>query len=121
MKADAPMFRALVVFAGLFGIVGISLAAAASHLDDPRLFGSASLMCLVHAPALLALALGAGRLRTAYPAGVLMIVGVLLFSGDLIKRHYTGTALFPMSAPSGGIAMMAGWLVAAIGGLLPAR
>ena len=109
------------VFSGLFGISGIALAAAASHLDDQRLLGGASMMCLIHAPALLALSLGHEKLRGAIPAGLLMLVGVFLFSGDLVKRHFTGTGLFPMSAPAGGTTMMAGWLLVTLGALGPFR
>jgi uncharacterized membrane protein YgdD (TMEM256/DUF423 family) len=67
-------------------------------------------MCLAHAPALLALALGAAKIRTAWLAGLLMIVGTLLFAGDLVTLRFTGSGLFPYAAPSGGWAMMLGWL-----------
>jgi uncharacterized membrane protein YgdD (TMEM256/DUF423 family) len=118
---DTTRIRLFGVFAGLFGMCGIGLAAAASHLDDQRLLGGAALMCLVHAPALLALALSGQRLRLAGLSGALFILGVLLFAGDLVKRHYIGAGLFPMSAPSGGMIMMAGWLVAGLGALLSAQ
>jgi uncharacterized membrane protein YgdD (TMEM256/DUF423 family) len=115
---DMTRNRIFGVFAGLFGMCGIGLAAAASHLDDQRLLGGAALMCLVHAPALLALIAAGGRLRFPALPGCLFILGVVLFAGDLVKRHYTGTGLFPMSAPSGGMIMMAGWLAAGVGALL---
>ena len=99
---DDSLIRLFGVFAGLFGMCGIGLAAAASHLDDQRLLGSAALMCLVHAPALLGLIATRNRLRFSALSGGLLILGVLLFAGDLVKRHFTGTGLFPMSAPSGG-------------------
>ena len=67
-------------------------------------------MCLAHAPALLALAIGAARVRTAWLAGLLMIVGILLFAGDLVTLRFTGAGLFPYAAPTGGWAMMLGWL-----------
>lgn len=116
---DDVLIRLFGVFAGLFGMCGIGLAAAASHMDDQRLLGSAALMCLVHAPALLGLIATRNRLRFSTLSGVLLILGVLLFAGDLVKRHFTGTGLFAMSAPSGGMIMMAGWLVAGLGALLP--
>ena len=75
-------------------------------------------MCLVHAPALLGLIATRNRLRFSALSGGLLILGVLLFAGDLVKRHFTGTGLFPMSAPSGGMIMMAGWLLAGLGALL---
>lgn len=115
--------RILGGFAGLFGICGIGLAAAASHMDDQRLLGGASLMCLIHAPALIGLIAVGGRIRFTSLSGALCILGVVLFAGDLVKRHFTGFGLFPMSAPSGGIMMMAGWLLVGIGALFspPAR
>lgn len=109
--------RILGGFAGLFGICGIGLAAAASHMDDQRLLGGASLMCLIHAPALIGLIAVGGRIRFTSLSGALCILGVVLFAGDLVKRHFTGFGLFPMSAPSGGIMMMAGWLLVGIGAL----
>ena len=112
----------LILIAGLMGLAGVALAAAASHGDDPRLLGNASTMCLAHAPVLLALALGIDRLRTAKLAGLLVAFGTILFSADLVARHYTGNTLFPMSAPFGGIAMMAGWLAIAFGAIVrPAK
>ncbi|MCO6185348.1 DUF423 domain-containing protein [Rhizobium sp. L1K21] len=115
MKADANWQRLFILFSGLFGLAGVALAAAASHMGDERLLGGASTMCLAHAPALLALALAYDKLKTAAPAGVLLLAGTLLFAGDLVNRHVVGTGFFPMSAPTGGFLMMGGWLVVAIG------
>jgi uncharacterized membrane protein YgdD (TMEM256/DUF423 family) len=78
-------------------------------------------MCLAHAPALLALALGNTRLRTAWLAGFLMIVGTLLFAGDLVTLRFTGSGLFPYAAPTGGWAMMLGWLAVAAGAVFRAK
>lgn len=116
---EGTRIRLFGVFAGLFGMCGIGLAAAASHMDDQRLLGSAALMCLVHAPALVGLIAMGNRLRFTALSGAFLILGVFLFSGDLVKRHFTGTGLFPMSAPSGGMIMMAGWLAIALGALFP--
>jgi len=107
-----------VLVAGLMGMAGVALAAGASHGADPRLLGGASAMCLAHAPILLVLALNIQSLRTAKAAGLLLGLGTILFAADLVTRHYTGNALFPMSAPIGGMIMMAGWLAVAFGALL---
>ncbi len=65
--------RCFILFAGLFGFAGVALAAAAAHGGgDAHLVASASAMCLAHAPALLALAIGAEKLRTAWLAGMLI-------------------------------------------------
>jgi len=111
----APLFY---LFAGLFGFAGVALAAAAAHGGgEAHLVASASTMCLAHAPALLALAIGAERLRTAWLAGILICAGTLLFGGDLVALRYAGSGLFPMAAPTGGFAMMFGWLAIAAGAL----
>lgn len=103
-------------FAGLLGVAGVASAALASHAStDPRLMGGASAMCLAHAPALVALYAAWPTLRTAALAALLLIAGTVLFAGDLAMRHFTGHGLFPMSAPTGGFLMMAGWLMVALG------
>ncbi len=121
MQANTIWPRLFVLFGGIFGLLGVALAAAATHMGDQHLLGNASTMSLAHAPVLVALGLAHERLKTATPAGALMLLGTLLFVGDLLKRHYTGSALFSMSAPTGGILMMGGWLVIALGALWPRK
>jgi uncharacterized membrane protein YgdD (TMEM256/DUF423 family) len=36
-------------------------------------------------------------------------------------RHFTGAALFPMAAPIGGTALIAGWLILALGAAIGRR
>lgn len=69
-------------------------------------------MLLVHAAALLAIGLAATPWLARF-GGVVLAIGVLLFAGDLAARHFLGTRLFPMAAPAGGMAMIAGWLLVA--------
>ncbi|WP_160012449.1 DUF423 domain-containing protein [Rhizobium sp. 18055] len=109
----APLF---LVFSGLFGFAGVALAAVAAHGGgDAHLVASASAMCIAHAPALLALALAGERLKTAWLAGLLIGIGTLLFSGDLVALRFAGSGLFPLAAPTGGFAMMFGWLAITAG------
>ncbi|MGO7331695.1 DUF423 domain-containing protein [Rhizobium leguminosarum] len=118
MSLNARLEPVLYLFAGLFGVAGVALAALAAHGGgEANLAASASAMCLAHAPALLALALGNVRLRTAWLAGLLMIVGTLLFAGDLVTLRFAGSSLFPYAAPTGGWAMMLGWLAVAAGAI----
>ena len=122
MSLNARLEPVLYLFAGLYGVAGVALAALAAHGGgETNLAASASAMCLAHAPALLALALGNVRLRTAWLAGLLMIVGTLLFAGDLVTLRFTGSGLFPYAAPTGGWAMMLGWLAVAAGAVLRVR
>lgn len=110
-----------LLVAGLMGLTGVVTAAAASHGSDPRLMAGASAMCLAHAPALIALYAAWPSMRTAPIAALLLILGTALFAGDLVMRHSAGHGLFPMSAPTGGVVMMAGWLAVALGAFLPGR
>ncbi|MFZ1681462.1 MAG: DUF423 domain-containing protein, partial [Rhizobiaceae bacterium] len=48
--------------------------------------------------------------RALRMAAAIIALGVALFAGDLALRAFAGTRLFPMAAPTGGIAMIAGWL-----------
>ncbi|MBY3064040.1 DUF423 domain-containing protein [Rhizobium laguerreae] len=122
MSLNACLEPVLYLFAGLFGVAGVALAALAAHGGgEANLAASASAMCLAHAPALLALALGNVRLRTPWLAGLLMIVGTLLFAGDLVTLRFTGSGLFPYAAPTGGWAMMLGWLAVAAGAVFRVR
>jgi uncharacterized membrane protein YgdD (TMEM256/DUF423 family) len=106
----------LLLLSGIFGCAGVALSAAAAHAGgDTHLLASASTMCLAHAPALLALYAIFRQLRVAGLAGLLMGLGTLLFVGDVITLYFRGSGLFPMAAPIGGFAMMAGWLVVAFG------
>jgi uncharacterized membrane protein YgdD (TMEM256/DUF423 family) len=108
--------RPLILFvSGLMGLAGVLLAAAASHGGDAHLLGSASTMCLAHAPVLLALYLGHDRFRTATLAGLVLGLGTIIFAGDLVSRHFLGDRLFPFAAPTGGTLMMLGWICVAAG------
>jgi uncharacterized membrane protein YgdD (TMEM256/DUF423 family) len=110
-----------LVAAGLIGAAGVGLAAAASHAGGEALLRPASTICLAHAPALIALALAAGLVRFAPLVAIGMTVGTALFAGDLVARQFLGTGLFPMAAPTGGLTLIASWLVLAAGGLMPRK
>ncbi|WP_051900141.1 DUF423 domain-containing protein [Neorhizobium galegae] len=103
------------------GAAGVALAAAASHGGDTAFLGSASTMCLAHAPVLLALYLGHRHFRTATLAALVLGLGTIIFAGDLVSRHYLGDRLFPIAAPVGGSGMMLGWLIVASGAFFRVR
>jgi uncharacterized membrane protein YgdD (TMEM256/DUF423 family) len=114
--------RPLILFvSGLMGAAGVALAAAASHGGDTTFLGSASAMCLAHAPVLLGLYLGHKAFRTATPAALVLGLGTIIFAGDLVARHFLGERLFPLAAPIGGLGMMLGWLLVAAGAVFGRR
>lgn len=108
--------RPLLLVAALFGAAGVALAALGSHAADTNIAIAASFLQL-HAAALVALSLLPIIGLFRFGPWVLA-TGTLLFSGDLVARSQLGSALFPMAAPVGGGAMIAGWLLIAAGALL---
>jgi uncharacterized membrane protein YgdD (TMEM256/DUF423 family) len=120
-----PIDRILVVLAGLSGALGVGLSAAAAHIAGATSLATAAQFLLFHAPALLALALlaGSGRLRpgAVRVAGVLLALGLALFSGDLSARVLIQVPLFPMAAPGGGMILILGWVLVAFAALWPIK
>jgi uncharacterized membrane protein YgdD (TMEM256/DUF423 family) len=113
--------RWAAVAAGLIGAAGVGLAAAASHEGGEALLRPASTICLAHAPALIALSLAGGRIRLSGLAALGMVLGTTMFAGDLVARHFLGAGLFPMAAPTGGMTLIASWLLLAASALRPTR
>ncbi len=120
--------RFFLVAAGLLGAVGVAAGAYASHgltslVDEVKLidyFELAALYQIVHAVALLGLALAASYRPLhlgAVVAGLLFTTGVLLFSGSLYLRVLTGVADWGRFTPLGGSAFILGWLVIAVTGV----
>lgn len=116
--------RALIVLASLSGLLGVGLSAAAAHVTGGNLTTAAQFL-LFHAPALLALAaliaVGAVSPMLGQIAGYVLVLGLVLFCGDLSRRAFSGVALFPRAAPAGGIVLMIGWLLVGISALLRVR
>src|SRR5215211_2412424 len=117
--------RALAGIASLAGLAGVALSAAAAHSPGGPLLDTAARFLLIHAAALLAVAalVGSGSVapRLGSVAGLVVLFGLALFCGDLVRRAYAGVALFPMAAPAGGLLLMAGWVLIAFAALLGAR
>ncbi len=116
--------RLLVVLAALSGVLGVALSAAAAHITGGNLATAAQFL-LFHAPAVLALValMAAGVLQPtlAQIAGYALVLGLVLFCGDLSRRAFSGVALFPKAAPTGGILMMVGWVLVGLSALLRLR
>ena len=111
--------RILVLAGGLCGAAGVALSAAAAHLGG-AFVGTAASFLLMHAPVFLAVGL-AGTNRILRIGSLVLLVGLVLFCGDLLARDFVGSRLFPMSAPIGGSLLIAGWLAIAASALLRQR
>ena len=111
--------RPAFLIGGLCGAGGVALSAYAAHAGGEHI-GTAAQMMLFHAPAFLALGLfPAGWLRGL--AIALLAAGLMLFAGDLLARAFTGTRLFPMAAPTGGLMMIGGWQAVTAAGVFARR
>ena len=117
--APASSVRILVFAGGLCGAAGVALSAAAAHLGG-AFVGTAASFLIMHAPVFLAVGL-AGANRILRIGSLVLLVGLVLFCGDLLARDFVGSRLFPMSAPIGGSLLIAGWLAIAASALVRQR
>jgi uncharacterized membrane protein YgdD (TMEM256/DUF423 family) len=120
MPTDFNWFnRISLAAAGILGAAGVAAAAAASHSGHERVLGALALVALTHAPALVALTVFSGTGWLFRGAMSSIGLGALLFSGDLAARYFIGSAIFPMSAPLGGLLLIGGWLLVTLAALIP--
>ena len=121
------MMRLWIVLAALNGLCAVGLGAWASHglADLPaaaELVRTGAQYQMWHALALIGVAwladdpgVPGGVIGTA---GVCFVLGVLLFCGTLYTLALEGIPLFPMSAPAGGVLLMAGWVALGVAGAM---
>jgi uncharacterized membrane protein YgdD (TMEM256/DUF423 family) len=120
-KTNVAFSALLAAFAGLMGAGGVAAAAASAHMPGGASLSSVALVLLAHAAAILALTPRcretglAARLWLA--SGLVLALGAALFSADIALLTLRGARLFPMAAPTGGIAMIVGWLIGGGAGL----
>ena len=101
--------------AAVFGFLGVALGAFGAHgLKDVLLAGgraavweTATLYLLVHAVALLAVALHMPRARVI---GWLWGAGMVIFSGSLYVLALTGVKGLGAVTPVGGVLLLGGWV-----------
>jgi uncharacterized membrane protein YgdD (TMEM256/DUF423 family) len=108
--------RAWLTVAALLGAAGVLFGAGGAHalrsLMVPEYlptFETGVRYHLIHAVALLALALGGEGRPIAVPAG-LFTVGVILFSGSLYALALGAPTGVGIITPFGGVSLLLGWL-----------
>jgi uncharacterized membrane protein YgdD (TMEM256/DUF423 family) len=115
--------RIHLLLASLMGASGVMLWAYAAHSTVGASLVTAAQFLLLHAIAVVGTtACRKQKLlegRTASIAAAALILGAILFSGDLAARAILGNGLFPMAAPTGGFLLIGGWILAAVSALLP--
>lgn len=112
METTLDIHRIFAGLGGLFGAAGIAAYAAAAHSAEGHVATIAPIL-FIHAPAFLALSILAKISRAASFGGLVLILGLVLFIGDLLSHDYAGNRLFAFAAPLGGSLLILGWLVVA--------
>lgn len=125
MNSHAKWF---LVLGGLNAAIAVALGAAGTHalkaqlaLNDPAGWFAVALQYhQYHSLGLILVGLVAGRSPSSKWfawAGWLMALGMLLFSGNLYLRSLAGVHALYAAIPVGGAALIASWLLFAIGGI----
>jgi uncharacterized membrane protein YgdD (TMEM256/DUF423 family) len=111
----------VIRLAGVLAFLGVALGAFGAHGLRERVspamlevYRTGVLYHLVHALALLAVALGAGKLARPGAVAVLFTAGIVVFSGSLYALALTGARGLGAVTPVGGLLFMAGWATLAI-------
>jgi uncharacterized membrane protein YgdD (TMEM256/DUF423 family) len=100
----AAAFCFVAVALGAFGAHALKASLQASGMLDA--WNKAVLYHLVHAVALLALALYGTGNRAAY---LFLVAGILLFSGSLYAMALSNVRWLGAITPLGGLCFLAGW------------
>jgi uncharacterized membrane protein YgdD (TMEM256/DUF423 family) len=108
--------RGWLAVAALLGASGVAFGAGGAHalrsLMPPEYlptFETGVRYHLIHALAVLALALAGERRRVALPAA-LFTLGTVLFSGSLYALALGAPSGLGLVTPFGGVALLLGWL-----------
>ncbi len=117
--------KALVALGAVLAALAVALGAFGAHAlkarlapDSLAIWQTAAQYHFWHALGVIAAGLalaqvpGSGWLRAA---GILLALGVLLFSGSLYALALSGVRGFGAVTPFGGLAFILGWLALAIG------
>ena len=105
--------RAFQFIGGICGATGVAAYAASTHGNSAHL-GTVAPFLLLHAAAFLALACLVVSNKVAMLGGYVILVGLALFTGDLLARDFAGDRLFAYAAPTGGSLMILGWLAVSL-------
>jgi len=111
--------RSVALAAAVLSLSAVILAALASHVIDMKglqsIWQTASIIHMFNAAALLGLAALLANLesRLLHWGAWLIVLGTVVFCGSIYLHVITGLVI-PKVTPSGGVLMMAGWLLSAL-------
>jgi uncharacterized membrane protein YgdD (TMEM256/DUF423 family) len=108
----------ILVIAALLGALTVGLGAFGAHALKAILIANGRLETyelavryqFYHVLALLAIGLLSEKIRGLATAAVLMITGMIIFSGSLYILSLANQPMWGAVTPVGGVALIAGWL-----------
>jgi uncharacterized membrane protein YgdD (TMEM256/DUF423 family) len=116
----------MLVVAALLGFFAVALGAFGAHglktvlsPDMMLIYQTAVHYHLTHAIVLVVvsvLALSKPEIPYFKRSGVCLFVGIMIFSGSLYLLTLTGTKWLGAVTPIGGVSLLVGWLMLALGG-----
>jgi uncharacterized membrane protein YgdD (TMEM256/DUF423 family) len=120
------MDRTFFVLGALLGAIGVAAGAFGAHAleqrlapDRMQLFELAARYQLLHALALLGAAWAVQRWPNGLTSasGWLLVVGTVIFSGTIYALAFGAPRMLGAVTPVGGVALIGGWLLLALGAL----
>ncbi len=116
MKTVAPLGTRWIRIAGASGLVAVALGAFGAHGLRGRvspemleIYRTGVQYHLIHAVALLAVALHQGRISTGRTIAWAWTVGTIVFAGSLYALALTGQRWLGAITPLGGLSYLLGW------------
>jgi uncharacterized membrane protein YgdD (TMEM256/DUF423 family) len=107
--------------AAVLGFLAVALGAFGAHWlrrklgpAELEIWRTAAFYHLIHAVALLAVALAGARVRAARVVCWLWTAGIVIFAGSLYLLALTGERWLGAITPFGGAAFLTGWLILAV-------
>ena len=123
MNAEPKLLHDWIRVAGLVGAVGVALGAFGAHglkdrISPPLLevYRIGVLYHLIHAVALLGVAVAGPRLKLGKITRWAFLFGVFVFSGTLYALALTGMGWLGAITPVGGLSFIVGWAALFVGG-----
>ncbi len=120
MMRGMKNLKVLFMIATINGFLAVALGAFGAHGLEGKISNQALSVWekavnyqMFHTVSIFITALAYAKFETTtfLTSGWLFILGVLLFSGSLYTYSLTGTKIFAMITPFGGITFLIGWVV----------
>ncbi|MCC7267156.1 MAG: DUF423 domain-containing protein [Caulobacteraceae bacterium] len=121
MKATTDNGRIWLALAALSGLAAVGFGAFGAHgVADPTArdwLATGAHYQLVHALAAITAVMLQGQGRRTRGAAPAFVIGAAVFAGTLYAMALGGPRILGAVTPVGGLAMMLGWLLLAVGAL----